>query len=171
MVRRLLYWATSFLPTRLIPQAGAPYLERYLVFRSRRLTAYLHRFVGEDGDRSVHDHPWSWSVSFILAGGYLELRTMWLDPLLGVRNDVRVFEPGCFNWIRPRDFHRIVCTKPNTWTLFLHGRRTKGWGFLEEAPLLHGGFEVVYSGADDAEGGRRWEKIAPRGRDSGRQPL
>lgn len=37
---------------------------------------YLHRFHRSDVDRELHSHPWAWSYSIILAGGYIEERRM-----------------------------------------------------------------------------------------------
>jgi hypothetical protein len=49
-----------------------PYLYRwYLIPRNRRFNIYLHKFLRDDDDRALHDHPW-WFVSLILKGGYFE---------------------------------------------------------------------------------------------------
>ena len=57
-----------------------PYLERYFVAgwspRNRRTgpALFLHHFVASDPDDEVHNHPWGWSSSLILTGGYREYR-------------------------------------------------------------------------------------------------
>src|SRR5690606_8416676 len=49
-----------------------PYLERwYLLPRNRVLNVYLHRFLRDDDDRALHDHPWAW-LSLLLQGSYVE---------------------------------------------------------------------------------------------------
>ena len=73
-MRMLLMWITSFLPARVISDNGHPYLERYYVCTLLGVRIYLHRFVGSDPDRGVHDHPWAWARSIVLAGWYLEER-------------------------------------------------------------------------------------------------
>jgi len=34
------------------------------------MRAYLHRLVASDPDRGLHDHPWPWAFSILLAGWY-----------------------------------------------------------------------------------------------------
>lgn len=36
-----------------------PYLTRWYLFRSVRLSFFLHWFHRSDEDRALHDHPWS----------------------------------------------------------------------------------------------------------------
>ncbi len=73
MIRRALYRLTAGLRCRLISRDGRPYLERYYLGRLGPVTAYLHRFVGRDGDEETHDHPWR-AISLVLAGSYREER-------------------------------------------------------------------------------------------------
>ena len=57
-----------------------PYLDRYFAagwspVRKRPGPAiYLHHFLSSDPQVAVHSHPWDWSASLILAGGYREER-------------------------------------------------------------------------------------------------
>lgn len=122
MLRRLLYWITDRLPARVINgDDGSPYLERYYVGALFGLRAYIHRFVASDPDRGIHSHPWQRSLSFVLVGGYKEIRI----------NGERRLRPGQINYIRGDDFHRVILEKnTEAWTLFIHGKRVKGWGFL-----------------------------------------
>src|SRR4051795_6598747 len=49
-----------------------PYLLRWWVIpRNRFFNVYLHKFLRDDDDRALHDHPWV-SLSVILRGGYIE---------------------------------------------------------------------------------------------------
>ncbi|MCK9468229.1 MAG: hypothetical protein M0Q49_02325 [Porticoccaceae bacterium] len=114
-------------PARVIESGGAPYLYRIFLFRWRGWSCYLHHFVSPDAERWLHDHPFD-GLSLVLTGGYLEERLAGLDwPALSTTTRrVR----WC-NWISARSFHRIAAPRPNTWTLFLHGPKRKGWGFLE----------------------------------------
>jgi len=116
MINKLLFKLTNHLHCRCILSNGKPYLERYYITKN----IFLHRFVSGDGDRHIHDHPWRWAFSLILLGSYIEeLRN---GPLVRRR---------WFNWIGPHYFHRIINAKPGTWTLFVHGKRVKGWGFYK----------------------------------------
>lgn len=91
---------------------------------------YLHKFLRDDDDRALHDHP-SWAVSFILRRGYIEHTIA--DGGIHHR---REYGPGSLRFMRTRHTHRIELhtdTKTGTaepcWTLFLFGPRCRDWGF------------------------------------------
>lgn len=146
------------LPRRVIrTEGGAPYLARYLVWgsfpagtkvwpsafttsrgvvrlptpyagRQTRVSLYLHKFYSADVDDAPHSHPWRWAVSVCLHGGYTEERT---HVPTGVVTRRRI-RPGSINVLRGDTFHRVAVLdeEDETWTLFLAGPRTAGWGFL-----------------------------------------
>lgn len=170
MIRAALYHLTAKLPARLICVDDQPYLERYYVGRLFGVTFYLHRFVAADQDRHVHDHPWPWALSLILAGSYVEETVRWFTPECGW---VSRFTRRC--WWRPnrlsaRSFHRIHTAEPDTWTLFMHGRRCKRWGFLE--PMHQGVLRgAVYQQHLNDTATIGWEQTAPPGSQIGRVPF
>lgn len=139
MIARLLYRLTANRPCRLIKQPdGNPYLERYFLFHLLGWTCYLHRFVGSDGDRNLHNHPWRFAFSILLTGWYQEWRgkqIMSWESILA-RSDVVLLDQtklrkvSRINLITRHTFHQIAVIKPNTWTLFLHTRWRWRWGFL-----------------------------------------
>lgn len=88
---------------------------------------YLHRFHRGDLDRELHNHPWRWSLSLILAGGYLEERRQ------GDRIVRRRLRPGAINWIGQDDFHRVDLTDGECWSLFVAGPKVSGWGFWDRS--------------------------------------
>lgn len=169
MRRRFLYWLTARLRARLICIDDRPYLERYYLGRVFGVTCYLHRFVAPDQDRSVHDHPWQWAGSLVLAGHYLEEVVRWFTPDAGWCSR---YVRRC--WWRPnlmnaRTLHRIHSAAPDTWTLFMHGDRCKRWGFLEH--MQHGALTgALYRQHLDDQATIGWEQSAPLGRDVGRMP-
>lgn len=114
MINKFLFWLTGFLPCRIITINDSPYLERYYITRN----IYLHRFISLDGDRNLHDHPWT-AMSFILSGCYTE-------ELTEGRHRVRKW----FNFIDAGKFHRIMFVEPHTWTLFIRGTQLGPWGFI-----------------------------------------
>lgn len=124
MMRTFLFWLTSRLPCRIISDGNTPYLERYYLFTLLGWRFYLHRFVGSDPDRGLHDHPWARAFSIVLAGQY------WEETRSG-RRLVR-----WFNSLTGDTFHRVVLPHVGLyefpcWTLFFHrAEYVKEWGFL-----------------------------------------
>lgn len=87
---------------------------------------YIHRFHRGDDDLALHNHPWKWAVSIVLAGGYREeLRTA--DD----RVVTRVVRPGDVNVIRHETFHRVDLIENDAWTLFIAGPKVASWGFWD----------------------------------------
>lgn len=123
--------------------ASIPYLWRTYLCNvdSNDCSAFLHKFVSSDAVGELHCHPWVWSVSFILAGSYRELRAA--GTVVSGFGDGRVeaklttplenvFQAGDRNFISAETFHRVELLTPEVWTLFIHGPRTAEWGFVEE---------------------------------------
>lgn len=164
---RLLFRLSGRLRCRIIRgNHGEPYLERYHLFRlPGGGGVYIHRFLDSDPDRGLHDHPWRHAIGLVLAGGYLEQR------LVGGRVRARSLGPGRINRLSGTDFHRIVLPgETEAWTLFLHTRNVKDWGFLATTSV--GEHQFVPHEAVNTEGSHGdWWKKAPRGRRAPRQPL
>lgn len=172
LISNWLYNITASMPCRLISRTeGEPYLERYYVGEWFGVTFYLHRFVQADADEELHDHPWSWMLSLILCGWYLEDVLYAFDPEFGIDADTK--KRKWFNFFRASKFHRIWRAKPETWTLFMHGRRIKRWGFLKTEAFLPNGeadyeFRVIYTGYPSSA--PRWFDNALSGSAIGRAP-
>lgn len=170
LIDHLLHRITNHLPCRIIDgEQGEPYLERYYLLGLDRIGlggwhAYLHRFVDSDPDRGLHDHPWGRAVSLVLAGGYDEIR--FADPRApasqcrtGQHMVSRHIRPGRLNRLMGEDYHRVVLRDGRpAWTLFVHGPRVKGWGFLR-----NGDYRPMARDADEFRH-RDWWKHAPTGR-------
>jgi hypothetical protein len=108
---------------------GTKYLTRWYFLLGARegwrkifpCSAFLHHFHASDA-RERHNHPWAWSYSLILKGGYVETRPDW----------DRLFTAGMINSIKGDDFHYVTLLdeKKGCWTLFIAGpSHKKGWGF------------------------------------------
>lgn len=173
LVQRFLYWLTGHLRCRLINGRDGsrdmdnPYLERYFLATWLGCFAYIHRFMESDHDIGVHDHPFGWSFSLILSGGYVEFRMIGIgkDGLILHRRLVR---PCRINRIGPHTFHRVeLVNEREAWSLFVHGPRIKKWGFLRTTAVKGG---LHYTPDVPGEGGYPWWKSAPRGLDVGREP-
>jgi len=167
MLRRWLFRWSATLPCRRIDVEGKRYLERYYLGQVGIWTFYLHRFVKEEDERSVHDHPWSWAFALILCGGYQEERVKHVDPERGWSSGYRNMFPGRLNIIRPYHFHRIKAPQEDTWTLFGHTAKMKEWGFLEKiAPK-----GILYTSHRPSGQHICWWEKAPLGKDIGRMPF
>lgn len=120
-----------------IETEGDPYLTRVLLSRWLPIKKwfgigiYLHHFHRPDIDQHLHNHPWTWGMSFVLSGSYTEerlegfLETMPPQILTDTRRVSR------FNFIRDTDYHKVKELHGDVWTLFITGRRHENdWGFL-----------------------------------------
>jgi hypothetical protein len=139
-VIRKLEAVTERLRSRTIHTDGNPYLTRWYLWPEGPRTAededvdgdsdlpfavFLHKFHRGDADRDQHNHPWDLSVAVVLAGGYREERG----------SETKIFTPGMINVVRGDDFHRVDLLNPamGSWSAFVAGRRTGGWGFKDAA--------------------------------------
>lgn len=156
-------------PCRVYRVGGHRYLERYFLGQRFGVRAYLHRFISGDSEELLHHHPWAWSVSRVLHGGYIEDR---LAPQIKVNGPVphhfinshisrRKLRAGRFNWLSRHAYHRIVEIDPGTWTLFIHpAKKVQQWCQLvptEDQALVP---DVLGSLSDST-----WEKTCPIGED------
>lgn len=149
------------MPARHIQHEGKPYLERHYLCTLLGVRMYLHRFVACDED-GVHDHPFRYSLSLILAGWYYEDR--W------AKRYVRRW----FNFIGPNDFHRVVLphhAPHDVWTVFMHVPRTKPWGFLRATSKgAHGSIFQYVPVSDPGDPGLSfWHLTAPKAEELRRQ--
>lgn len=174
-----LFWLTQFLPCRIISDGEVPYLERYYLCTFLGLRFYLHRFVGSDPARGLHDHPWRKAYSLILSGWYWEetrsgtRKVRWFNSLTGDTFH-RVVLPDyiCFsNWPCHAERRTAPC-----WTLFFHtAGDVKPWGFwrdLQETTSLSKGADAFEGAAYfqpyayTREGNQKnWWLTAPKGRE------
>lgn len=101
---------------------GSDYLiRRYLLPRNKFLNIYLHRFLGSDDDRALHDHPW-YSISCVLKGRLIEHRS---------DGSTREIRRGKIAIRSPRFQHRIELPNDETaTTLFITGPVVRTWGFV-----------------------------------------
>lgn len=147
---RLLRWVSAHLSGYAIRgEDGSVYLWRFSVIGYEwRLPCalFLHRFVRPDNEERgvLHTHPWKWSVSLVLSGGYTEerinrefaagpLASRFADAAWRRRFKVwhlRRVLPWRLNVFRAGSAHRIAELHGECWTLFLVGPKAGSWGFL-----------------------------------------
>jgi hypothetical protein len=107
-------------PSEIIGPVTDPYMLRWHIIRIGKLPRlYLHWFHRSDEDRALHDHPWSWFISFLIKGSYREIR----------RDGPHIRRAPSIAFRRGVDHHRIELLDNKPWTLFLTGRVVRKWGF------------------------------------------
>jgi len=113
---------------------GSPYLTRVHFPRIPILNIrpMVHKFHRPDGDRALHNHPWKWAASFILAGEYVEERLLPDESQLYGRPHAEARLVRWFNWLTDQDFHRVVELRGGVYSLFVSGPRAQEWGFMPE---------------------------------------
>lgn len=142
LTRKLVDKAVKYLPLRPITRGGdeAPYLDRYYVIGKPPVnfpselkpqlgwlpfTVFLHHFLASDEEEELHNHPWDVSYSLILAGGYREERKLEFES----KTAWYQYRAGNINTLSSNDFHRVVLTEKDAWTLFITGKKTQSWEF------------------------------------------
>ena len=104
-------------PHQVIGDPAAPYLLRwYVVPRNPWFNVYLHKFLRDDDDRALHDHPWPWRRR-----GLVYRPATWRHR---VALPYAVDEHGHVTPEIREANQKVPC-----WTLIVTGRRTREWGF------------------------------------------
>jgi hypothetical protein len=112
-------------PDFIVGDERDPYLLRWHVIpRNRVFNIYLHKFLRDDDDRVMHDHPYI-SLSLIIKGSYVECTP-------GTNGWTK--RKTCKRWSlifrRAVHRHRIeLIEKSPAWTIFITGPRIRDWGF------------------------------------------
>lgn len=114
-------------PDQVISRDGKDYLHRWHVVRKYgKHNVYIHRFLGDDNDEALHDHPWD-SVSVVLTGSYREYTP---DKVVVRKAGDVIFRDS----LTP---HRIELVDGEAWTIFITGPKVKEWGFYCPEGLKH----------------------------------
>lgn len=121
-------------------ESGRIYMYRWWIIpQNKYLNIYLHKFIGDDEDRALHDHPWE-SLSFLFRGSYIE-------HLPG--NEKIIYKAPCFIRRKAEHQHRIELHKISlepyafknipqvAWTIFCTGRKRREWGFWCPQGFVH----------------------------------
>jgi len=120
---------------------GRDYMHRYYLCFKEKINAFdpvktypnifIHKLILSDEDRDVHDHPWNY-CTIILAGGYWEWTPHFNSTGVKIGELSKWRGPGSIIIRKANTFHRLEMYNP-TWTLFMHGWRTREWGFLTKS--------------------------------------
>lgn len=98
---------------------GVNYMHRWhIIPRNPIFNIYLHKYMGSDDDRALHDHPWL-SVSVLLKGRIIEHQK---NTTRSIPKYKPVFRTARFA-------HRLQLISGPAWTIFITGPRIRSWGF------------------------------------------
>ena len=115
----------TFRRLRLRRPDGRIYLDRW-GFDFSRGGIFIHRMAAPDPGADVHDHPYNF-FTMILRGGY----TQKVANVRGI--DLPHWErllPFTVRFMRLDEAHSITSLAAQTsWSLIIHGRRVRPWGF------------------------------------------
>jgi hypothetical protein len=138
---RMWQWFTTLISGRPHFYIGGkenPYMLRwYLIPRNRWFNVYLHKFLRDDDDRALHDHPWSF-VSIVLSGEYYEWMPDTEAESHGLKNVIRRTRRAAGSIAFRSAEHRHMVQLPKRksdgepvpcWTLVFTGRKWREWGF------------------------------------------
>jgi hypothetical protein len=118
------------------------YLQRWFVLPYNPwLRIYLHRFIADDEDEAMHDHPWV-SLSVILWGQYDEITPV-PDHATCTPDEAEHGRRKRYRWLsviyRPAEYRHRICLVNNKpcWTLFFTGPKVREWGFWCPQGFVH----------------------------------
>lgn len=150
LLNRFAQWAIARAPKPNEPQPlvfgytiedyadGSPYLTRILLPRVFGVRPMIHKFHRPDGDRALHNHPWTWMVSVILRGSYTEERRLEPEEINGTDAPAtQTRRVRWFNVLTDKTFHRVAELHGEVWSLFITGPRVQDWGFKEDPSSDH----------------------------------
>lgn len=130
---RKISWLWEFEPDVYIGGKEDPYLLRWWIIpRNPIFNIYLHKFLRDDDDRALHDHPWH-SLSVVIKGTLKE--HVFLRPGKSMQTYYITREEGCWVRRRPTHAHRLELERDAqgkpipAWTIFITGPRLRHWGF------------------------------------------
>lgn len=95
------------------------YLYRWILLATKRLSIYLHKFVGDDWSLDLHDHPKRF-ISIGLWGSYVEFTP----------KGSKMYDAPWFRSFPAEHIHRLTLPRrQHCWTLVLTLHATRAWGF------------------------------------------
>jgi len=149
MITSFFKWLVSFLPSFTISKDGDKYLTRYYLFLKDRTfgNIFIHHFhrsdldLGAEGKGLLHNHPFDFSFSIILSGGYFEERRQADNSVLR-----KIYLPWSLNFLSKETFHRVDLIDENkgAWSIFFTGsRKNNTWGFWDRITKKYIPFEKI----------------------------
>jgi hypothetical protein len=113
--------------------AHLPYLTRWILFKTRMLAIYFHKFHRSDAD-DLHNHPWNF-ISIILWRGYHE--QTFAKAGEGKMYNIKRVLPGTIIFLKASHAHRVMLIdgKP-AYTLVIRFKDNFRWGFFTKGRYI-----------------------------------
>lgn len=90
----------------------------------------LHKWVGDDDHRALHDHPWAfWTL--ILKGAYLDVQGRVKDAQGHDQGKYEPMRAGTLRFRPAKHTHTVKLLTPTCWTLVLTGPKVREFGFVQ----------------------------------------
>jgi hypothetical protein len=124
------------------PAGTTVYLVRYIAFKSKWCSLYIHRFMRSDAD-DPHDHPWNF-FTYVISVGYTEIFYDRMKPVIKDGEFISMWTksinkrlPGSLARRNATDIHQVLLDRSYEldeieqapFTLCLIGPRFREWGF------------------------------------------
>jgi hypothetical protein len=124
------------------PTQTTVYLVRFIPFKSKWCSLYIHRFMRSDAD-DPHDHPWNF-LTYVISGGYTEVFYDRMKPEIKDGAFINLWlktinrrKVGSIAHRNAHDIHQVVIDRPYElnelkqapFTFCLIGPRFREWGF------------------------------------------
>lgn len=147
IVKRLIKWSDKTNRTHYInggPRGETVYLVRYIIFKSKWFSIFIHRFMRSDGS-DPHDHPWNF-LAYMLEGKYTEKYYDMEKPQISSNKEVFLSfwtekinyrKVGSLAYRKSNDIHRVELERSYIMseieqaplTICFIGKRIRQWGF------------------------------------------
>lgn len=123
------------------------YLHRWTLFQPRwarwlwrGFGVYIHKFVGDDWSRDLHDHPKRF-ISVGLYGRYFEETPgeSWYEGNDEAPSRIRAYRAPWVRTFPAEHIHRIFLAEDRRpcWTLVIVLRHVREWGFWNSGMFMH----------------------------------
>jgi len=127
------------------------YLVRYILFKSKLFSIYIHRFMQSDSS-IPHDHPWNF-FTYIVTEGYTEESFAPAGDKGALSPSYTYRSPGSLAYRKAECIHRVELEDERIYirceeedaplTVCILLKRKRIWGFIE--PITKDGETVGYS--------------------------
>lgn len=110
-----------FMVKEIKSKSGELHFRRYRIFWTPWFALYIHRIYKADEDEHMHSHPWTFFMSYVLSGGYVEATNL-------IGKEYLVKTAGSIGGRWWHEYHRLPYIIEPTTTLVMTFGNEK-WGY------------------------------------------